>query len=63
MVRLIGKITRRQGERLIMEIYDQINEDIAGEYYRSNYPNNGQRFLAWYLRNIHNLDPIEARDV
>ena len=27
-----------------------------------NYPNEGQRFVAWYLRNIHNLDTIEAKD-
>lgn len=45
-----------------MEIYDQIKNDIAGDYYQSNYPNDGQRFVAWYLRNIHNLDPVEAKD-
>lgn len=45
-----------------MEIYDQIKNDIAGEYYQSNYPNDGQRFVAWYLRNIRNLDPIETKD-
>ena len=44
-----------------MEIYDQVKKDIAGEYYVNNYPNDGQRFVAWYLRNIHNLDPIETR--
>lgn len=27
-----------------------------------NYPNEGQRFVAWYLRNIHNLDTIKAKD-
>ena len=26
-----------------------------------NYPNDGQRFVAWYLRNIHNLDTFEAK--
>ena len=45
-----------------MEIYEQVKNDITGEYYQKNYPNDGQRFVAWYLRNIHNLDPIEARD-
>ena len=45
-----------------MEIYDQVKKDIAGEYYVNNYPNDGQRFVAWYLRNIHNLDPIETRE-
>ena len=41
-----------------METYEQIKKDIAGDYYKSNYRNDGQRFVAWYLRNIHNLDPI-----
>ncbi len=27
----------------------------------NNYPNDGQRFVAWYLRNIHNLDTFEAK--
>lgn len=46
----------------MMEIYDQVKKDIAGEYYMNNYPNDGQRFVVWYLRNIHNLDPIETRE-
>lgn len=45
-----------------MEIYEQIKKDITGSYYQQNYSNDGQRFIAWYLRNIHNLDPVEARD-
>lgn len=45
-----------------MGIYDQVKKDISAEYYQSNYSNDGQRFVAWYLRNIHNLDPIEAKD-
>lgn len=45
----------------IMEIYDQIKKDIKDEYYQKNYANDGQRFVAWYLRNIHNLDPVEAQ--
>ena len=40
----------------------QILNDIKGEYYQNNYPNDGQRFVAWYLRNIHGLDEIQARD-
>lgn len=42
-------------------MYQQISSDIAQDYYRNNYPNDGQRFIAWYLRNIHNLDVIEAK--
>ncbi|MBQ9388618.1 MAG: AIPR family protein [Synergistaceae bacterium] len=44
-----------------MSVYDNIKHDIAQEYYINNYSNDGQRFIAWYLRNIHNLDPIEAK--
>jgi hypothetical protein len=42
-------------------MYDQIKKDISQEYYLKNYPNDGQRFVAWYLRNIHNLDTFEAK--
>lgn len=43
-------------------MYQKIFEEIKQDYYVQNYPNNGQRFVAWYLRNIHNLDTIEAKD-
>lgn len=43
-------------------MYDQIKKDIAQPYYIENYPNDGQRFIAWYLRNIHNLDEVETKD-
>ncbi|MCD8006636.1 MAG: AIPR family protein [Oscillospiraceae bacterium] len=44
-----------------MEIYDRIKNDIAQDYYVNHYPNDGQRFVAWYLRNIHNLDTFETK--
>lgn len=43
-------------------MYAKILNDISQQYYKDNYPNDGQRFVAWYLRNIHNLDTIEAKD-
>lgn len=43
-------------------MYAKIRNDISQQYYQDNYPNDGQRFVAWYLRNIHNLDPIEAKE-
>ena len=43
-------------------MYSQITKDIAQDYYQQNFPNDGQRFVAWYLRNIHLRDPIQARD-
>lgn len=33
-----------------------IEKEIKESYYQNNYPNDGQRFVAWYLRNIYNLD-------
>ena len=42
-------------------MYEQIKSDIVQEYYKTNFPNDGQRFIAWYLRNIHNLDIVEAK--
>jgi hypothetical protein len=43
-------------------MYDQILKEIAQPYYKDNYPNDGQRFVAWYLRNIHNLDTYETKE-
>ena len=43
-------------------MYKQISEDIAQEYYQQNFSNDGQRFVAWYLRNIHLRDLIQTRD-
>ena len=43
-------------------MYNKILSDISQEYYKENYPNDGQRFVAWYLRNIHNLDTYETKD-
>ena len=45
-----------------MGIYDQIKHDIAQEYYQEKYSNDGQRFVAWYLRNIYGLDMYDAKD-
>ena len=42
-------------------MYEKIKKDIQQDYYVKNFPNEGQRFVAWYLRNIHNLDPIETK--
>lgn len=43
-------------------MYNKILSEISQDYYINNYPNDGQRFVAWYLRNIHNLDTIETKD-
>lgn len=43
-------------------IYEKIKEGIKQDYYVQNFPNDGQRFVAWYLRNIHLRDVNQTRD-
>lgn len=43
-------------------MYNKILEDIKREYYQREFPNDGQRFVAWYLRNIYDLNTFEAKD-
>jgi hypothetical protein len=43
-------------------MYKQISSDISQDYYQQYFANDGQRFVAWYLRNVHLRDPIQARD-
>jgi len=45
-----------------MTIYDKIREQIQSDFFKQNFPNDGQRFVAWYLRNIHLRDMNETRD-
>lgn len=40
---------------------DQIKQDISQSYYQAAFPNDGQRFVAWYVRNIHGQDANETR--
>lgn len=42
-------------------MYNLILSNLKNEYYQNHYPNDGQRFVAWYLRNIHGLDTIQAK--
>jgi len=42
-------------------VYDKIKTDIAQHYYQQNFPNDGQRFVAWYVRNIHGQDANQTR--
>lgn len=45
-----------------LKMYNKIMEELEQKYYKVNFPNDGQRFVAWYLRNIHNLDTFETKD-
>lgn len=43
-------------------MFNKILTDLNQDYYQENFPNDGQRFVAWYLRNIHNLDTFETKE-
>lgn len=43
-------------------MYNKIIEEINEKFYQQNFSNNGQRFVAWYLRNIHLRDMNECKD-
>ncbi len=42
-------------------MYKKILKDIRQTYYQQNFSNDGQKFIAWYLRNIHLRNEIEAK--
>jgi len=42
---------------------EQIRQEIANDpYYQQNFSNDGERFVAWYLRRVLLRDPISVRD-
>ncbi len=43
-------------------MYQKIAEEIQDKFYQQYFPNDGQRFVAWYLRNIHLRDMNETKD-
>ena len=58
---LFSLINSSNGNRS-MNIYEKIVEDIQADFFQQNFANDGQRFVAWYLRNIHFRDMNETRD-
>ena len=42
----------------IRPMYELIKRDIQNPYYRDHFDNDGQRFVAWYVQNIHRRDMI-----
>jgi hypothetical protein len=43
-------------------MYELISRQISADYFQQRFPNDGQRFVAWYLRNILFRDMNETRD-
>lgn len=43
-------------------MYEFIKKQIAADYFQQSFNNDGQRFVAWYLRNVLFRDMNETRD-
>ena len=43
-------------------MYAKIKGEIAQDYYQQQFTNDGQRFVAWYVQNIHGKDLIETKE-
>jgi hypothetical protein len=42
-------------------MYDQILQEISGTpFYKDNFANDGQRFVAWYLHRVLLLDILSS---
>ena len=46
----------------MIDIIERIKFEIRQDYYVQNFSNDGQRFVAWYMRNIHLLDQRQTKD-
>ena len=45
------------------ELLERVRNDLSNDpYYIQNFPNDGQRFLAWYLRNCYLRTTVQAKD-
>jgi hypothetical protein len=42
-------------------MFAKIKEEIEQSFYAQNFPNEGQRFVAWYLHNIHLRDMNQTK--
>ena len=43
-------------------MYEKISNEIAQDFYQHHFSNDGQRFVAWYVHNIHGRDMIETKE-
>ena len=43
-------------------MHEKIKEEIKRDFYQRTFPNDGQRFVAWYVHNIHGRDMIETKE-
>src|SRR5262245_52087114 len=45
-----------------LDVLELIRDEIADPYYEQNFANDGQRFVAWYLRRVLLRDDVATRD-
>src|SRR6266446_6158543 len=45
-----------------IRMYDLIKKQVSADYFQQRFSNDGQRFVAWYLRNVLFRDMNETRD-
>lgn len=43
-------------------MYDLIKKQVSSDYFQTRFSNDGQRFVAWYLRNVLFRDMNETKD-
>ena len=43
-------------------MYEKISDEITRDFYQRNFSNDGQRFVGWYVHNIHGRDMIETKE-
>ena len=43
-------------------MYEKIRDEVTRDFYQQNFSNIGQRFVAWYVHNIHGRDMIETKE-
>jgi hypothetical protein len=47
----------------LTELLERIRSDLKGDaYYFQNFPNEGQRYLAWYLRSCYLRTAVQTKD-
>lgn len=63
LARTVSHLYDERGAKIVSKLLGRINTDIHQDtYYTQNFANDGQRFLAWYLRNVYLRTPLQVRD-
>ena len=58
----MGRLRFHFRRMYFVKIYNKIRYEIMQKYYQENFSNDGQRFIAWYLRNIYRMNEFDVLD-